>query len=137
MQFDSSMQGGAHDLVVACGLDTRGNVNGVYVREFRRCYSWSSLIGAGQCAVVVNRTDAPVTIGGSPTNPWRYSSGVIALSQPYNEALVLSGHDMVTDGCSTISGCKTGEGTDLNFAVSFKLFSTSISSGDASYLFRS
>lgn len=137
LSFDNNMRGGAHGLVVGCGLDDQSQPVGIYVREFHQCYSWASLIGSGQCAVVVNMTNQSAKIGGSSTKRWVYPDGQSALSLGYNEMLALSGEDVVTDNCSGIAGCPTGKGKDLNFGGSFSMYNTVVPSGDAVFLFHS
>lgn len=56
--------GGIQSFVVSCGTLNDGRTPaGVYVREFRRCYNFGALVGAGQCAVVMNTTNSAVAIG--------------------------------------------------------------------------
>lgn len=124
-KIDNTMTGGVHDLVVFC----KANL-GVYVREFRNCYSWRVLVG--RCAVVFNTTNTAVTISSS----WAFPSGAAALTKNYGHSLEITGSDVVTDGCSDTTGCATGSGTDLNFKGNpFVINSSEAPADDALFLF--
>lgn len=84
--------GGIQSFVIACGtLNDGATPGGVYVREFRQCYNFGQLIGAGQCAVVMNMTNQAVSVGSGLTQ--RYTHLMTLGSGPRD------GGDVLTAGC--------------------------------------
>ena len=85
--------GGIQSFAVACGTLNDGKTPaGVYVREFRECYNFGQLIGAGWCALVANTTNRAVTADGT----WftkGYTHTMVVGSGPQN------GADVLTAGC--------------------------------------
>jgi hypothetical protein len=134
---DPNAKGGLLDLVVACGTsgDSTAEPSGVYIREFRSCYNWGTLIGG--CAVVFNSTNASFT----PTSGTTYLGGVYAgqpaLTQTYthmitNDGVSLVGGDVLTAGCGN-GPCPS---TVINpAATTFTLGTTSVAPDSAILLF--
>lgn len=117
--------GGIQSFVVKCGVLNDGvTPAGVYVREFRRCYNFGVLIGTGQCAVVMNTTNAVVPIAN-----W-FSLG-------YTHIMTLGtgprdGADVLTAGCGD-SRCPTSALDPLG--EPFTLGSSRVPPFDAVFLF--
>lgn len=119
--------GGIKSFVVACGtLDDGETPAGVYVREFRRCYNFGQLVGAGQCAVVMNTTNRAVTVSRWFAND--YTSVMVWGTGP------VDGADVLTAGCGNAQCPKNV----LNpLGASFALGQTQVPAFDALFLFHS
>lgn len=120
--------GGIQSFVVACGTLNDGSTPaGVYVREFRRCYNFGDLIGSGQCAVVMNTTNAAIAL--QPA--W--------FTQPYSHSMTIgsgaiNGGDVLTAGCGDAK-CPISALNPLGLGLA--LGSARVPAFDAIFLFHS
>jgi hypothetical protein len=118
-------RGGIQSFVVACGTLNDGKTPaGIYVREFRRCFSFGRLIGLGQCAVVMNTTNTAVTPGNWFTKS--YTRSMTWGSGPTN------GGDVLTAGCGE-NGCP--KSAIDPFGSSFSPKTTQVPAFDTLFLF--